>query len=172
LTRLIDRWQWAAADRRPRFWPTALVAVGAAASFTMGGNDVANATGVLVATRSFDVWTAGAIGGLGLFIGVLTWGKPLLKTVAFDVVAVDLPMASAAQCVQALVVLCAVAFGFFTSMNQALVGAMAGAGLARGRDTVRWSTLANIVRGWAIGPPSGLILGFLAARVLGNWLPL
>ena len=50
-------------------------------------------------------------------------------------------MATAAQLVQAAVVLAAVAFGFFTSMNQALVGAMAGAGFARGRETVHLATL-------------------------------
>ena len=34
-------------------WPVLLVLVGAAASLTMGGNDVANATGLLVMTGSF-----------------------------------------------------------------------------------------------------------------------
>jgi PiT family inorganic phosphate transporter len=56
-------------------WPALLVLVGAAASFTMGGNDVANATGMLVTTRLFNVWTAGLLGGAGLFVGVLTWGS-------------------------------------------------------------------------------------------------
>ena len=150
-------------------WPALLVLVGAAASFTMGGNDVANATGMLVMTRSFNVWTAGILGGIGLFIGVLTWGRPLLKTVAFDIVRVDLPMATAAQLVQALVVFVAVLFGFFTSMNQALVGAMTGAGLARGQETVRWATVRNIVKGWLVGPPSGLALGFLCAHLAALW---
>ena len=177
LTRVLDWWNHRPVQPRAeagasRFWPVALVVVGAAASFTMGGNDVANATGMLVMTRTFNVWTAGILGGVGLAIGVITWGKPLLKTVAFDIVAVDLPMASAAQLVQALVVFLAVLFGFFTSMNQALVGAMAGAGLARGRDTIKWGTMRNIVRGWAFGPPSGLVLGFLSAHLFGNWFVL
>jgi PiT family inorganic phosphate transporter len=153
-------------------WPTLLVLVGAAASFTMGGNDVANATGTLVMTRLFNVWTAGLIGGAGLLVGVITWGRPLLKTVAFDIVHVDLPMATAAQLVQALVVFLAVLFGLFTSMNQALVGAMTGAGLARGNHSIEWGTVRNILKGWALGPPSGLVLGFLAAHLVGIWLPL
>ena len=45
--------------------------------------------------------------------------------------------ATTAQLVQALVILIAVSFGYFTSMNQALVGAMAGAGSARGRHAVK-----------------------------------
>jgi PiT family inorganic phosphate transporter len=160
------------AGTRPGVWPLLLVAVGALASFTMGANDVSNATGVLVMTRSFNVWMAGFLGGIGLVVGVLTWGKPLLKTVAFDIVHVDLAMATAAQFVQALVVLMAVSLGLFTSMNQALVGAMTGAGLARGEGKVEWGTVKNIVKGWLIGAPSGLVLGFLAARLLAPWVPL
>ncbi|HEX4716026.1 MAG TPA: inorganic phosphate transporter, partial [Ktedonobacteraceae bacterium] len=51
--------------------------------------------------------------------------------------------------------------GFFTSMNQALIGAMAGTGLARGRETVQRKQMLGILRGWLIGPLSGLILAFI-----------
>ncbi len=149
-----------------------LVVVGAAASFTMGANDVSNATGVFIMTHLFSLWTAGLVGGVGLFIGVLTWGKPLLQKVAFDIVHVDLSMASAAQLVQALVVLLAVSFGFFTSMNQALVGAMTGAGLARGTGTIEWKAISNIVKGWMIAPVSGIVLAFALAKLAGVWFPL
>lgn len=138
----------------------ALVVVGGVASFAMGANDVANATGALVGTATLSAPAAGALGGAGLALGVLTWGRPLLEKVAFDVVTVDRPMATAAQLVQALVVLVAVAFGYFTSMNQALVGAMAGAGAARGRSTVHRSSLLGILRGWVIGPAAGIALGY------------
>jgi PiT family inorganic phosphate transporter len=141
----------------------ALVVVGAAASFTMGANDVANATGPLVGAGLYSPLTAGLIGGAGLAAGVLIWGKPLLSKMAFDIVTVDRPMATAAQLVQAIVVLVAVSFGLFTSMNQALVGGMAGAGLARGQDAVHASSLYGILRGWLIGPGAGLTAGFLIA---------
>jgi PiT family inorganic phosphate transporter len=168
FTRLIDAVVPGAkgAGRGRGLLPVLLVAVGAAASFTMGSNDVSNATGVFLMTHLFNVWTAGAIGGVGLAVGVLTWGKPLLETVAFDIVRVDLAMASAAQLVQALVVFTAVTFGYFTSMNQALVGAMAGTGFARGRQTVQWGTVYGILRGWAAGPASGVALAFLVTRLL------
>ncbi len=145
----------------------ALVGVGALASFTMGSNDVANATGSLVGTGTFTPLLAGLVGGLGLAAGVLTWGRPLLRRVAFEVVTVDRPMATAAQFVQAGVVLAAVAFGFFTSMNQALVGAMAGAAAARGRHTVHRKTLYGILRGWVIGPGAGIILTFAITWLVG-----
>lgn len=144
-----------------RLLPVALIAVGLGASFVMGSNDVANATGALVLVHLFSTQAAGAIGGAGLFIGALTWGRRILEKVAFDVVRLDLAMASAAQGVQALVVILAVSQGLFTSMNQALVAAMAGAGAARGRQTVKRAQLNAILLGWLIGPGAGFALAYL-----------
>ncbi|MGN6566131.1 MAG: inorganic phosphate transporter [Thermomicrobiales bacterium] len=141
-----------------RWLPGLLVLVGVAASFVLGANDVANATGALVMTHQFSTTVAGLIGGVAMAVGGLTWGRRILRTVAFDVVHMDLSMASAAQGVQALVVIAAVTQGLFTSMNQALIGAMAGAGLARGQQTVQWKQIKGILRGWLIGPLSGLTL--------------
>lgn len=144
----------------------ALISVGALASFAMGSNDVANATGSLVGSHTFSPIVAGLVGGAGLALGVLTWGRPLLNKVAFDIVTVDRPMATAAQLVQAGVVLAAVGFGFFTSMNQALIGAMTGTAAARGRHTVNTATLLGILRGWIIGPGAGIALGYALTKLV------
>lgn len=161
------------ADRRRPIAPTAsplarsaamvLVGVGAVASFAMGANDVSNATGGLIMSGVFGLVAAAALGGLGLAIGVLTWGRPLLEKVAFRVVPLDARMSIASQMAQSAVVLASVAFGAFTSMNQALVGAMIGCGLARGRRTVPWRAIRDILLGWAIGPVSGAALGYAVA---------
>lgn len=144
-----------------------LVGVGAAASFVMGANDVSNASGAFVMTGLFGLMLAGFVGGLGLALGVLTWGRPLLRRVAFDLVELDPRMAISSQLAQSVVILVYVAFGFFTSMNQALVGAMVGAGMARHRSTVLWKTIRGILAGWAIGPVSGAGLGFAVATLFG-----
>lgn len=143
-----------------------LVGVGAAASFAMGANDVANASGALVMTGLIGPFPAAALGGLGLSLGALTWGRPLLRRVAFDLVRLDARMATMAQLAQATVILGSVAFGLFTSMNQALVGAMIGTGVARGHATVLWKPIRGILAGWAIGPASGLALGFVLAELV------
>lgn len=148
-----------------RALPLLLIAVGVFASFAMGGNDVANATGGLILVHLFSLREAGAIGGGAMFVGALTWGRRILERVAFDVVRLDLAMASAAQGVQALVVLLAVSQGLFTSMNQALIAAMAGTGLARGRETVRREQLLGILRGWLIGPAAGFALAFVGELI-------
>jgi PiT family inorganic phosphate transporter len=146
----------------------ALVLVGAIASFAMGANDVANATGSLVGTGTLTPVVAGLVGGGGLALGVITWGRPLLSKLAFDIVRVDRPMATAAQLVQGLVVLAAVTFGYLTSMNQALVGAMVGAGAARGRRTVNRASVLGILRGWIIGPGAGLVATLVVSVVVGS----
>jgi inorganic phosphate transporter, PiT family len=149
-----------------------LVGVGAAASFAMGANDVANASGAFVMTGLFGLVLAALVGGVGLALGVLTWGRPLLRRVAFQIVRLDPPMAISAQLAQAATILLYVTFGYFTSMNQALVGAMIGTGVARGQKTVLWESVRGIVTGWAVGPVSGAVLGFAIATVFGrfHWL--
>jgi len=144
-----------------------LVGVGAAASFVMGANDVSNATGGFIMTGLFNPVTAAALGGLGLALGVVFWGRPLLQRVAFDIVDLDPRLATGAQLSQASVVLGATVFGLFTSLNQALVGAMVGAGLARGKRIVHWEKVRGSLVGWGLGPVSGLAAGFAAARLLG-----
>jgi PiT family inorganic phosphate transporter len=76
------------------------------------------------------------------------------------------PSTSSPSTVPAGVVLAAVGFGFFTSMNQALVGAMTGTAAARGRHTVHAVTLLGILRGWAIGPGAGIALAYAITRLV------
>lgn len=168
LVRAADRRRPRAAGSAQRSsWAVAgLVAVGAGASFAMGANDVANASGAFVMTGLFGLLTAALVGGAGLALGVFTWGRPLLERVAFGLVRLDPRMAIASQLAQAGVILGFVSLGYFTSMNQALVGGMLGAGLARHRSTVRWRTIRDLLAGWALGPISGAAGGFALAWLL------
>jgi len=164
VTRWVDRTRTGHRIRdEPGYLPqiaTGLLAAGAGASFVMGANDVSNASGSFIMAGLFGLVAAGGLGGVGLAVGVLTWGRPLLKRVAFETVRLDRLTAMVAQLVQAGIVIVSVAFGYFTSLNQALVGAMAGTGWARGGGAVNRRVLRSIVTSWAVGPVSGLLLGF------------
>ncbi len=164
FTRIADRW-WRPMPGAPArglgpYGRFGLIAVGSAASFAMGANDVSNASGAFVMTGLFGLLLAATIGGIGLALGVLTWGRPILQKVAFDIVDLDSRTATTAQLAQSAVIFASVAFGLFTSMNQALIGGMIGAGLARNRRSVSWTTVRGILVGWAAGPASGAALGF------------
>lgn len=154
-TKLLHRWaapQWA------------LVAVGVAASFVLGANDVANAVGVWEMVHLNNLMLAGFAGGAAMAVGALTWGRRILERVAFEIVDLDRSTATAAQGVQAAVVIAAVTQGFFTSVNQALIGAMSGAAVANGREINR-NNLSGILKGWLISPVSGFALCFAAYRL-------
>jgi inorganic phosphate transporter, PiT family len=166
LDRLLPEARLADAGQQVRLLPRLLVLVGLAASFVLGANDVSNAVGVWTSIHVTSLLLAGFAGGLLMGVGALTWGQRILNRVAFDIVKMDLAMASAAQLVQALVVILAVTQGLFTSMNQALVGAMAGTGLARGRETVQTGTVLGILKGWAISPVTGASLCFVVYKLL------
>lgn len=79
---------------------------------------------------------------------------------------VAVPCSPSIPGVQAAAVLAAVGLGFFTSMNQALIGAMTGTAAARGRHTVHAATLLGILRGWLIGPGAGSALAYAITRVV------
>ncbi len=170
LTRVLDRAGPAAASHGGTALASraalVLVAIGGGASFAMGANDVANASGAFVMTGLFGLTIAGLIGGVGMALGVLTWGRPLLRTVAFDIVKLDARTAAASQLAQSTVILVSVAFGYFTSMNQALVGAMIGSALSRKGGAIVRDAVRSILLGWAAGPISGASLGFALALLL------
>lgn len=144
----------------------ALAVVGVAASFTMGANDVANASGSLVGTRVISPLAAGALCGAGFAVGVVGWGRPMLSRLAFDIVEVDRQTDVATQAVQAAVVLATAGLGLFTPMNQAMVGANGRRDCANGCHTVRMTTLVAIGRGCLAGPAAALATAFVATRLL------
>lgn len=168
FTRLTEPTREAAprAPSAPALLGPALVVAGAGASFVMGANDVSNSSGALLMTGQMGPLVAAGLGGAGLAVGVITWGRPLLQRVAFETVELDRRTASIAQFVQGGLVLAAVFFGYFTSLNQALVGAMAGTGLARGRSAVNRTVFRDILVGWAVGPASGVTLAFATTWAL------
>jgi PiT family inorganic phosphate transporter len=142
----------------------ALVAVGIAASFVLGANDVANAIGVWRMVGIGTPMLAGFAGGAAMAIGALTWGRRILQRVAFEIVGLDRTTATASQGIQAVVVATAVTQGFFTSMNQALIGSMSGAALANDRPVNR-RNLYGILKGWLISPISGFGFCYAAYHV-------
>ena len=52
----------------------------------------------------------------------------------------------------------------------ALIGAMAGTGLARGRHTIDARVMLGVARAWLIDPAAGMARGFAFARLVPlNW---
>ena len=71
-------------------------------AFTLGSNDVSNAGSSLVLANLTSARLAGVLGGAFMALGVLTWGRGLLRRIGKDILQLDVPLAATAQLSQAI----------------------------------------------------------------------
>ncbi len=172
ITRLMDRFMRGASEQRRGFVRWILIFVCCYAAYTLGCNNTGNAVGVFYGTGAIPSrMFAGFIGGIVMAIGALTWGRPLLEKVGLHIVSLDLNSAVGAQLAQGITAHIAASLGYPTSMNQAMIGGIAGAGLARGVQAIDMKALKEIVISWFFTPLVGglvsYVLYFLLSRLLG-----
>jgi phosphate/sulfate permease len=147
-----------------------LILVCCYAAYTLGCNNTGNAVGVFFGTGVIkSKMLAGFIGGIVMAIGALTWGRPLLEKVGLHIVSLDLNSAVGAQLAQGITAHIAAALGYPTSMNQAMIGGIAGAGLARGVKAIDLKAIKEIVISWFLTPVVGGIVAFCLYSLL-SWL--
>lgn len=111
-------------------------------AFSHGANDVANITAPLATIASLAKdgsspelilipgWVL-AVGGLGIVVGLLTYGNRLVRTVGSEITEIDKLRAFCIAISAALVVFAATHFGFPVSTTHILVGSIFGVGLLR-----------------------------------------
>ncbi len=171
LTRLLDLAMRGRAEIATRLLRWALLAGCCYAAYTLGANNTGNAVGVFYGLKLATPMKAGMIGGLVMALGALTWGQPILEKMGKGIAQLDLDMAVGAKLAQSVTAHTAAVFGYPTSMNQALIGGIAGASRARGLATLNRRALMEIVFSWFFTPMlAGLasyLLYLLASKVLG-----
>ena len=137
-------------------------------AFAHGSNDVANAIGPLSAayqavteqeilkTSSTPTWAL-LLGGVGIVIGLATWGWKVIKTVGEKITELTPSRGFCAEFAAAITILFAsvLPIGLPISTTHTLVGAVLGVGLARGINALNLKTMRDIVAGWAITIPAG-----------------
>ncbi len=133
-------------------------------AFAHGSNDVANAIGPLAAIRSIAITgeigtkvqiplNLLALGGIGIAIGIFTWGYRVIKTVGFRITELTNTRGFCVDFGTATSVLIASKLGLPVSTTHAAVGAVVGVGLARGFDAVDFGVVKNIVISWLVTLP-------------------
>jgi PiT family inorganic phosphate transporter len=147
-------------------------------AFAHGSNDVANAIGPMAAIR--DYYVAGgqlldraavvpswllAMGGVGIVVGLATYGYKVIATVGEKVTELVPTRGFAAEFGAALTILFGSFLGLPLSTTHTLVGAVMGVGLLRGREHVDLTTLKKIAASWVITLP---FAGLLAMAL--TWL--
>jgi phosphate/sulfate permease len=170
VTKLMDRSIGRSSARTKRYVGYFLILVCCYAAYTLGCNNTGNAVGVFYGTGAISSrMMAGFIGGIFMAIGALTWGRPLLEKVGLHIVSLDLNSAVGAQLAQGITAHIAASMGYPTSMNQAMIGGIAGAGLARGIKSIDMKAIREIVISWFLTPFVGGVVAFFLCWGI-SWL--
>jgi PiT family inorganic phosphate transporter len=155
-----------------------LVLVGTYASYALGANNVANATGIFSGQVGLTDQELGFLGGAAIALGVMTYSRRVMMTVGSGVMRLEAFTALVAVSSMALTVHTFALIGVPVSTSHAIIGAIMGIGLMRGAHLVRFRVLRNIAYGWLLTPVVSLILaaaGYAlfgrSASMLGSFLP-
>lgn len=135
-------------------------------AFAHGANDVANAIGPLaaalnalesqsvVSTAPIPGWLL-ALGGLGIVVGLATWGWRVIETIGKRITELTPSRGFAAEFGAAATILVASRLGLPISTTHTLVGSVLGVGLARGLESLDMTTTRDIVISWIVTVPAG-----------------
>lgn len=141
-------------------------------AFAHGSNDVANAVGPLAAI--FGVVKSGAVasksimpgwilllGGLGIVVGLATYGYRVIGTIGKKITELTPSRGFAAELGAAATVVVASGMGLPISTTHTLVGAVLGVGLARGIGALDLYVIGSIFASWIITLPAGAGLAII-----------
>jgi PiT family inorganic phosphate transporter len=160
-------------------WAVLLILVGGIyMAWTIGANDVANAMGTSVGSGALSMRKALLVAGIFELAGATLVGSHVTDTVAKGIVSpatfgaeteIYIYGMVAALFASAIWVHLATRFGYPVSTTHAIVGAVAGFGIAAGgTGAVGWGRMATIVASWFTSPVLGGILGFLLFYVVSR----
>lgn len=146
-------------------------------ALAFGANDVANAIGPLAAIISViqtktvamevgvPIWIL-ALGGIGIAIGICTWGYKVIETTGKKITELTPSRGFSAEFGTATTVLGCSFLGLPVSTTHTLVGSIIGVGVARGIATLNFQILKNIVLSWFITLPFTAILSIIIYKIL------
>jgi len=141
-------------------------------AFAHGSNDVANATGPIAAALGFlgretPIWVL-ALGGLGIAVGVATWGYRVIETVGKNITELTFTRGFSAEFATATTVLSASMLGMPISTTHTLVGSVVGVGLAGGLASIDLRVIRKIIMSWIVTVPvaAGLAIALYTVMVI------
>ncbi|AMM53853.1 inorganic phosphate transporter [Pyrococcus kukulkanii] len=142
-----------------------------------GANDVANAIGPVAAV--YTIATMGmagakvpvprwilALGGLGIAIGVATYGYRVMETVGKKITELTNTRGFTIDFSAATVVLIASWLGMPISTTHTVVGAVIGVGLARGIKAINKDIVKDIVISWFVTVPTAGVISAIIFKAL------
>ena len=141
-------------------------------AFAHGANDVANAigplsgavqalrSGVMALEAEVPMWALG-LGGVGIVIGLATWGWRVMETIGKRITELTPSRGFCAEFAAATTIVVASKLGWPISTTHTLVGAVLGVGIARGIGALNLNTIRDILISWVVTIPVGAGLAIL-----------
>jgi len=133
-------------------------------AYTWGANDVANTTGVIVGAGVLSVRMSVIIGGLAIFLGIVTWGYKVIETIGSEITNLLPIMAFSAQLASAINVHVYTLFGMPVSTSHSIVGSIFGVGLVKGIKVVNFRIIREIIICWLATPFVSGVITFIALK--------
>ena len=155
-----------------RIFAVLMIFTASAMAFAHGSNDVANAVGPmaavistaqsgLIASKSALPGWVLLVGGIGIVIGLATFGYKVIATVGKSITELTPSRGFAAEIAAAATVVLASFTGIPISTTHTLVGAVLGVGIARGIGAIDMRVVGNIFMSWVVTLPAGGLLAIL-----------
>jgi inorganic phosphate transporter, PiT family len=141
-------------------------------AFAHGANDVANAigplsgvvsmirNGVVVHRDHVPIWIL-ALGGVGIVVGLATWGYRVIRTIGKKITELTPTRGFSAEFGAAITIIVCSRLGLPISTTHTLVGGVLGVGLARGIGAINLNIIRDIALSWVVTVPAGAILSIL-----------
>lgn len=135
-------------------------------AFAHGANDVANAIGPLAAavtilttgtvafSSTIPAWLLG-LGGVGIVIGLMTWGWRVIETIGKKLTELTPSRGFSAEFGAAMTIVFASGWGMPISTTHTLVGAVLGVACARGIGALNLGMTRDILISWIVTVPAG-----------------
>ncbi len=165
-----------------RVFAVLMVITACGMAFAHGSNDVANAigplaavigiatTGSIAAKSALPIWVL-VIGGVGIVIGLATFGRHVIATVGKKITQLTPSRGFAAELAAATTIVIASGTGMPISTTHTLVGAVLGVGLARGIEAIDLRVVARILVSWVVTIPAGAFLAIVFFFIFRLVLP-
>ena len=155
-----------------------MVVTACSMAFAHGSNDVANAIGPVAAIVSvvqsggeiaqkspLPTWVL-MLGGGGIVIGLVTYGKHVMTTIGKRITELTPSRGFACELAAATTVVLASGTGLPISTTHTLVGAVLGVGMARGIAALNITVIRTIILSWIVTLPAGALLSILFFYIL------
>lgn len=152
------------------------ILMGAGVGWSIGANDAANSLGTAVGSRVLNLKQAIILIAIFGFLGAFLQGGHVTKTIGKGVVPINLLskdaalyLALAASFAACVWVIIATRWKMPISTSHAIVGAVAGAGLAI-HAPIKYKVLGDIFVCWFFTPVGAAVLGYVFYRIFKNTL--